>query len=103
MVVILALVLVLIGVSLGSVGMRRLGQATRRAVASVTSRTAPAPISPKPSETEARALLGVPLGASADAVKAAHLRLIRRVHPDQGGTNGLAAQLNAARDRLIGR
>jgi hypothetical protein len=25
-----------------------------------------------------------------------------RAHPDQGGTSGLAAQLNAARDRLLG-
>jgi hypothetical protein len=29
------------------------------------------------------------------------MRLMRSVHPDKGGTSGLAAQLNAARDRLL--
>ncbi len=50
---------------------------------------------------EARALLGVSVGASAAEVRAAYARLIAKVHPDKGGTSGLAAQLNAARDRLL--
>ncbi len=49
---------------------------------------------------EARAILGVPEGASREAVDAAYRRLIRFAHPDQGGTAGLAAQLNAARATL---
>jgi len=28
---------------------------------------------------------------------------MRLAHPDKGGTSGLAAQLNAARDRLLGK
>jgi hypothetical protein len=28
---------------------------------------------------------------------------MRQAHPDHGGSHGLAAQLNAARDRLLGR
>ena len=52
---------------------------------------------------EARALLGVGEGASAGEVRAAYARLMARVHPDVGGTGGLAAQLNAARDRLLKR
>jgi curved DNA-binding protein CbpA len=38
-----------------------------------------------------------------DEVRAAYARLIQMAHPDKGGTAGLAAQLNAARDRLIKR
>ena len=55
------------------------------------------------SPAEARAILGVPEGAGREAVDAAYRRLIRFAHPDQGGTAGLAAQLNAARAALRGR
>jgi curved DNA-binding protein CbpA len=54
-------------------------------------------------DQRARALLGVGANASAHEIQAAYLRLIRTVHPDRGGTSGLAAELNAARDRLVGR
>jgi len=52
---------------------------------------------------EARAILGVGSEATPQEVQAAYLRLIRLAHPDQGGTSGLAAQLNAARDVLLGK
>ncbi len=52
---------------------------------------------------EARALLGVGEAAGEAEIRAAHARLIAKVHPDRGGTSGLAAQLNAARDRLLKR
>jgi preprotein translocase subunit Sec63 len=51
--------------------------------------------------SEARALLGVGEGASVDDVRAAHRRLIARVHPDAGGSAALATRVNAARDALI--
>lgn len=69
----------------------------------------PAPSGTTPSGTgrmsleEARSILGVSASAGPEEIKAAHLRLMRSVHPDKGGTSGLAAQLNAARDRLLGR
>jgi len=50
---------------------------------------------------EARAILGVGAEASPDEIRQAHGRLMRVAHPDKGGTSGLAAQLNAARDRLL--
>ena len=53
------------------------------------------------SESEARATLGVPAGATISEIQAAYSRLIQVAHPDRGGTDGLAAQLNAARDRLL--
>ena len=61
---------------------------------------------PKPpaiemSEEQARALLGVSADADDEAIQNAYVHLMRRVHPDTGGATGLAAQLNAARDRLM--
>ncbi|MBI1199738.1 MAG: DnaJ domain-containing protein [Phenylobacterium sp.] len=50
---------------------------------------------------EARRILGVEPEATREEVQAAYTRLMRAVHPDKGGTAGLAAQLNAARDRLL--
>jgi curved DNA-binding protein CbpA len=53
------------------------------------------------SADEARSILGVGPEATPEEVQAAYTRLMRLAHPDKGGTSGLAAQLNAARDRLI--
>lgn len=50
---------------------------------------------------QARAMLGVGPEATPDEIQAAYTRLMRMAHPDKGGTSGLAAQLNAARDRLL--
>ena len=50
---------------------------------------------------DARRLLGVADDAKADEIRAAHRRLIARVHPDTGGSEELAQRINAARDALI--
>ncbi|HEY5107004.1 MAG TPA: molecular chaperone DnaJ [Caulobacteraceae bacterium] len=50
---------------------------------------------------QAREILGVTSTAANADVEAAYRRLIQLAHPDRGGSNGLAAQLNAARDRLL--
>ena len=50
---------------------------------------------------EAREILGVGPEATREEIQAAYGRLIRAVHPDAGGTSGLAARLNAARDTLL--
>jgi hypothetical protein len=63
----------------------------------------PAPQGREMGEAEARSILGVGEGASATDIQTAYLRLMRSVHPDAGGTSGLASQLNAARDRLLGK
>ena len=83
-----ALALVVLGLWL-AVSARRTGVAA-----------APAP-SRKMSLEEARSILGVQEGATAAQIKGAYTRLMRMAHPDKGGTSGLAAQLNAARDRLL--
>jgi curved DNA-binding protein CbpA len=53
------------------------------------------------SKADARSILGVGPEASREEVEAAYRRLMQRAHPDRGGSAGLAAQLNAARDRLL--
>ncbi|MEJ7932663.1 molecular chaperone DnaJ [Sphingobium sp. AN558] len=58
-------------------------------------------VAPGDDLARARALLGLAAGADADAIRAAHRRLIASVHPDRGGTEALAAQINAARDLLL--
>lgn len=55
------------------------------------------------SAEEARSILGVGPDATDAEIDAAYKRLMRMAHPDKGGTSGLAAQLNAARDRLSRR
>ncbi len=50
---------------------------------------------------DARRLLGVSDSAGLDEIRAAHRRLIARVHPDAGGSEELARRINAARDALI--
>ncbi len=51
---------------------------------------------------EALAVLGLAEGASVDDIRAAHRRLIQRMHPDVGGTADLAARINRAKDVLLG-
>jgi curved DNA-binding protein CbpA len=47
-------------------------------------------------------VLGLSPDASREAIKAAHRRLMQRVHPDHGGSDELAAQVNKAKDLLLG-
>jgi hypothetical protein len=52
---------------------------------------------------EAYAILGLRPGADAAAIKEAHHRLMKQLHPDRGGTDYFAAKLNRARDVLLKR
>ena len=68
----------------------------------LSSRQRPAsPRSEAITAAEARSLLGVSADATRQEINTAWKRLMARAHPDQGGTEGLASRLNAARDRLL--
>jgi hypothetical protein len=80
-----------------------LAVSTRRAGLGPTPGRPDAPRRTAMSEAEARSILGVGPDASREEIQSAYSRLMRSVHPDKGGTDGLAAQLNAARDKLLGK
>jgi len=52
---------------------------------------------------DAAAILGVDASASDEEVLIAHKRLMNKIHPDKGGSDVLAAQINTARDVMLGK
>lgn len=64
-------------------------------------RDAEAPAQGAMTRAQALEILGLQEGADENAIEAAWRRLMKRVHPDVGGSEALVAEVTAARDLLL--
>jgi hypothetical protein len=63
---------------------------------------APAPSTGPMTRDEALQVLGLEPGAPKERILSQYRNLMKKVHPDVGGTTYLAARLNEAKDTLLG-
>lgn len=79
----------------------RLYQQNKQGQGQAQAQTPPAGKQKMTSE-EAMEVLGLKPGYTDEDIKLAHRRMMQKVHPDRGGSDYLAAQINKAKDTLLG-
>lgn len=82
---------------------RRLPGWREHAEARVHDRRGPEPELGAMAKQEAYEVLGLEPGATEAAVRDAHRLLMKRLHPDRGGSTYLASRVNQAKDVLLNR
>jgi len=80
---------------------RRLPAWRQHAQGDAAGRQRRAAASTKMTEEEAYQILGLQPGAGRDEIGRAHRALMKKLHPDQGGSTYLAARVNEAKDTLL--
>ena len=80
---------------------RRFPAWRENAQANATGRQRRPPPGSKMTEEEAYQILGLQPGAGRDEIGRAHRALMKKLHPDQGGSTYLAARVNEAKDTLL--
>ena len=80
---------------------RRISRWRENAQADTGRRKTETPRSGAMTKEEAYQVLGLEAGAGAKDIREAHRRLMKRIHPDSGGSTFLAAKINEAKDTLI--
>ena len=59
-----------------------------------------APSNQSMSRQDAADILGVDVNADQEEIRLAHKKLMQKIHPDRGGSDALAKQINQAKDIL---
>ena len=80
---------------------RRFPAGRQNAQADATGRQSRPPTSGKMTDEEAYQILGLKPGAGRDEIGRAHRALMKKLHPDQGGSTYLAARVNEAKEVLL--
>ncbi len=62
----------------------------------------PASSSEAMTREQAADILGLTIDASPDEIRLAHKKLMQKLHPDRGGSDALAKQINQAKKTLLG-
>jgi hypothetical protein len=80
---------------------RRFAGGGQHADADANARSGGPPKGGAMTKQEAYDILGLQPGADEEAIRQAHRNLIKRLHPDAGGSSALAARVNEAKDVLL--
>lgn len=90
-----------LGIPIGLFGLGMLGIAINAPGQGGRERPGSPPASGAMSLAEAREILGVSAGATREEIRHAHRQLMKKLHPDTGGSAALARQVQEARDVLL--